>query len=83
MVKYDGATNPPQWNKIPALNRNNIKILKMKSTLINSYIQNFKDKRPNGTILIARSNTAVQQSNAFIRQLYQQQNPTSSKEIFC
>jgi hypothetical protein len=37
----------------------------MKSTLINSYIQNFKDKRPNGTILIARSNTAVQQSNAF------------------
>jgi ATP-dependent exoDNAse (exonuclease V) alpha subunit len=70
------STNPPQWNKIPALNRNNIKIFENESTLINSYIQNFKDKGPNRTILIARSNTAVQQSNAFIRrQLYQQQNP--------
>lgn len=68
--------NPPQWNKIPAQSRNNVKIFENETNLINSYIQNFKDKGPNRTILIARSNTTVQHSNAFIRRhLYQEQNP--------
>jgi ATP-dependent exoDNAse (exonuclease V) alpha subunit len=68
--------NPPQWNRIPALNRNNIKIFENETNLINSYIRNFKDKGPSRTILIARSNHTVQYTNAFIRRhLFEQENP--------
>jgi hypothetical protein len=38
------STNPPQWNKIPALNRKQHQNFENETTLINSYIQNFKDK---------------------------------------
>jgi len=68
--------NPPKWNMIPARARNNIKIFENETALIQSYIQNFKEKGSSRTIMIARSNTTVQHTNAFVRRhLFQEENP--------
>lgn len=66
----------PKWNKIPCRNKRNIDVISNETELINLYIENYKSKGADKTILITNSNKLVWQSNNFIREhLYHEKSP--------
>ncbi|HLA57849.1 MAG TPA: ATP-dependent RecD-like DNA helicase [Puia sp.] len=61
----------PHWPKIPAYNRNNVKLYPSRQALFNAYIEQYKLGGGNNTLAIARSNAMVQiLNNAFRKELY-------------
>ena len=66
-----GLESWPKWPKIPAYNRNNVKLYPSRQALFNAYIEKYKLDGGNNTLAIARSNAMVQSLNsAFRKELY-------------
>ena len=64
-----------KWPKLPAANRNCVKLHSSRETLFQAYIEHYKKVGANGTLAIARSNVTVQSINqAFRKELYGEDN---------
>jgi len=67
--------NWPKWPKLPAANRNCVKLHSSRETLFQAYLEHYKKVGANGTLAIARSNVTVQSINqAFRKELYGEDN---------
>ncbi len=65
----------PQWPRLPAANRNNVKLYASREDLFIAYVERYKKTGANQCVAITRSNATVQQINqAFRKELYGQDN---------